>query len=373
MRKIFLLTGLLFSFSILFAQEPVDAVRFSWLTPQGTARTQALGGAIIGLGGDITALNANPAGLGLYKTSELVLTPGYTFNNTKSSYRGSSATDSKSSFNYGPVGVIWGMPSRSADSKWKNVSIGLSLSKMADFNSKVYVDGNNNQSSFSEKYLDQLISGNVTNPDDAATNYPYGASLGINTYLIDPTYDANDNLTGYASNSSVATGVKQQQNIDSKGSIADFSMGVGGNYKDVFYVGGSININTLKYTRNSSFREADATSDGNNDFNYFVADDYLSTDGVGITIKVGVIFKPVDALRVGINFHSPSWYTFNDTYNSALTTDTEGYAGVRSQSSLDLNDGYSGEYSYGYNSPMRVGAGLAYIFGTQEDVSSQKG
>lgn len=373
MRKTFLSTGLLFSFSVLFAQEPLDAIRYSWLTPQGTARTQAIGGAIIGLGGDITALNVNPAGLGLYKTNELVLTPGYSFNNSKTTYRGSSATDSKSSFNYGPIGVMWGIPSRNANSKWKNVSIGLSLSKVANFNSKVAVDGNNNQSSFSEKYLDQLIRGNATDPNSAALDYPYGASLGINTFLIDPTYDSNDNLTGYASNSTVATGIRQQQTIDSKGGISDFSVGVGSNYGDVFYFGGSVNINTLKYTRNSSFRETDITGDGNNDFNYFVAGDYLSTEGVGITIKAGVIFKPVDALRIGINFHSPSWYTFNDTYTSALTTDTEGYAGVRTQSSLDLNEGYSGEYSYQYSSPMRIGAGFAYIFGTQQDVSSQKG
>src|SRR3546814_2593758 len=59
----------------------------------------------------------------------------------------------------------------------------------------------------------------------------------------------------------------------------------------VFIFGGSININTLKYIRNSSFRETDATSDANNDFNYFVADDYLRTDGTGVSINLGIIFK----------------------------------------------------------------------------------
>jgi len=373
MRKAFITTGLIFSVSVLFAQEPLDAIRYSWLTPQGTARAQAIGGAVSALGGDITALYTNPAGLGLYKTSELVLTPGFTFSNDKASYRGSTATDSKSSFNYGPMGVVWGIPSYKAGSKWKNVSIGLAISKTANFNNNTYVSGENNQSSYSEKYLDQLISGNATNPDDAALDYPYGASLGLNTYLLDPTYDSDNNLTGYASNASVATGLKQQQIINTKGGVSEFSIGVGANYNDVFYFGGSININTLKYIRNSSFRETDATNNADNDFNYFVADDYLRTDGTGASINIGIIIKPVDALRVGLNFHSPSWYSFKDTYYSSLTTDTENYEGEKSQSSLDLNDGYSGEYTYRYKTPMRLGAGLAYVFGSQADVSSQKG
>ena len=373
MRKVFITAGLIFSVSVLFAQEPLDAVRYSWLTPQGTARAQSIGGAVSALGGDISALYTNPAGLGLYKTSELVLTPGFTFSNDKASYRGSTATDSKSSFNYGPMGVVWGIPSYKAGSKWKNVSIGLAISKTANFNNNVYVSGENNESSYSEKYLDQLISGNATNPDDAALDYPFVASLGFNTYLLDPTFDGDNNLTGYASNASVATGLKQQQIINTKGGVSEFSIGVGGNYNDVFYIGGSININTLKYVRNSSFRETDATNNTDNDFNYFVADDYLRTDGTGASINIGIIVKPVEALRVGLNFHSPSWYSFKDTYYSSLTADTEGYEGVKSQSSLDLNDGYSGEYTYRYKTPMRVGAGLAYIFGTQADVSSQKG
>ena len=373
MRKAFITTGLIFSVSVLFAQEPLDAIRYSWLTPQGTARAQAIGGAVSALGGDITALYTNPAGLGLYKTSELVLTPGFTFSNDKASYRGSTATDSKSSFNYGPMGVVWGIPSYKAGSKWKNVSIGLAISKIANFNNNTYVSGENNQSSYSEKYLDQLISGNATNPDDAALDYPYGASLGLNTYLLDPTYDSDNNLTGYASNASVATGLKQQQIINTKGGVSEFSIGVGANYNDVLYFGGSININTLKYIRNSSFRETDATNNADNDFNYFVADDYLRTDGTGASINIGIIIKPVDALRVGLNFHSPSWYSFKDTYYSSLTTDTENYEGEKSQSSLDLNDGYSGEYTYRYKTPMRLGAGLAYVFGSQADVSSQKG
>ncbi len=179
-------TGLALSISILYAQEPLDAIRYSWMTSQGTARAQSIGGATTALGGDITSLYSNPAGLGFYKTGEIVLTPGFNFISNKSSYRGGSASDNKNGFTYGPIGLVYGIPSRTG-SKWKNTTLGVGINRSADFNNRIYVDGNNNQSSFSEKYLDQLFNGNATNPDNAAVDYPYGASLGVK-YLSDRSF-----------------------------------------------------------------------------------------------------------------------------------------------------------------------------------------
>lgn len=372
MRVIVTLGFILFS-SVLFAQEPADAIRYAWLTPQGTARAQSIGGAVTALGGDITALYTNPAGLGMYKTSEFVLSPGFSFFNNKTAYRGGSATDSKSSFNYGPIGVVWGVPSV-RNSAWKNVSVGIALSKTANFNNRVKLEGSNNQSSFSEKYLEQLYNnGNPVDLVSAENDFPSTSSLAYWTYLVDTVSDNNGNITGYFSNASVTTGLNQRQTIATSGGISDFSIGLGANYNDVFYIGGSLNINTLTYTRTSTFRESDATNDHDNYFNYFEAEEYLRTNGVGASVKLGIILKPVDALRVGINFHSPSWYSFKDTYTGSLTADTEGYAGVQSKESTELTDGYPGEYNYRYRTPMRVGAGLAYLFGAQGDVKAQKG
>lgn len=360
------------SSSFLFAQDPADAIRFSWLTSQGTARAQSLGGATTALGGDITALYSNPAGLGFYKTSELVLTPGFHAMDNNSTYRGNTSNDFKNGFTYGPIGLVYAMPNYN-NSKWKNTTLGVSISRAANFNNNIYTSGSNNQSSYSEKYLDQLIRNNATNLDDAVWDYPYGASLGLNTYLIDPTFDNDNQLDGYISNASVGTGLNQRHIVDTRGGISDFSIGVGTNYNDIFYFGGSININRLTFTRTSTFTEEDATNNTNNDFNYFTAVDYLNTNGAGASVKLGIMAKPTEALRVGVSFHSPSWYSFKDTYTAELTTDTEGYEGVKRQSSLDLNEGYAGEFDYRYRSPMKFGVGAAYFFGANEDVTSQKG
>ena len=73
MKSILLLTAV-FCFSISsFAQVPEDALKYSLYGPTGTARTQAIGGAIGALGADISANYVNPAGLAFYKTNDFVL------------------------------------------------------------------------------------------------------------------------------------------------------------------------------------------------------------------------------------------------------------------------------------------------------------
>src|SRR5690349_1376230 len=101
------------------AQLPEDAIRMSWVTPSGSARNQAIGGAMGSLGGEITTIFVNPAGLGLYKTNEIVLTPGISFLGNKGAYRGTDAkSDLFTRFNFGTSGIVWGFSD--TYSKWKS-------------------------------------------------------------------------------------------------------------------------------------------------------------------------------------------------------------------------------------------------------------
>ncbi len=93
MHKYFVAIGLLLCIRST-AQLPEDALRASWTTPSGTAREQAIGGAMGSIGGDISAAFVNPAGLGLYKTNEVVISPGWRLYSNKGSYLGSSQTAS---------------------------------------------------------------------------------------------------------------------------------------------------------------------------------------------------------------------------------------------------------------------------------------
>ena len=61
------------------AQGPIEAYRFGLKGLHGTARAQALGGAVGALGADPTAVYVNPAGLGLYSRSTISISadPGW--------------------------------------------------------------------------------------------------------------------------------------------------------------------------------------------------------------------------------------------------------------------------------------------------------
>ena len=62
---------------------------------QGTARSGGMGNAFGALGGDFTSVSINPAGLGVYRSGELSITPTFGQTKIESSYLGSTVTDSK--------------------------------------------------------------------------------------------------------------------------------------------------------------------------------------------------------------------------------------------------------------------------------------
>lgn len=115
--KKYLLLILLYPVAATYAQAPEDAIRYSWYPQNGTARNLAIGGAMGSLGGDITATYVNPAGLGFYKTREVVLTPGIFLNNLKATFRENSSTEKNNAFSFGPSGIIIGSVDRNQPKK----------------------------------------------------------------------------------------------------------------------------------------------------------------------------------------------------------------------------------------------------------------
>jgi long-subunit fatty acid transport protein len=372
MRKLFLVAAILFTGTAI-AQEPADALRYSMMGYGGSARTRAIGGAVVSLGGDITAAAVNPAGLAFFKTSEFVFTPTLGLNNTKINYLGNDSRDKKTAFDISNFGFI--LPKEgSVNGNWRNFTVGLGMNRRANFNNQTSLLGINNESSYSEKYLEELINKNVTNPNDAANNFPYGASLALNTYLIDTISGPNGTIAGYRSLATPQSGVIQQQNIVTRGGINDYFIAASGNFMDRLFVGGGITFSQLKFDRTSTYRETDATKKANN-FNYFETQETLLTEGIGVGINLGIIVRPVDQIRIGAAFHSPVFYNLEDLYTTKITTDVEGYQGqnVLSQSSRDFNNGEAGEFQYDYTNPMRFMFGISYIFQEVEDVKQQRG
>jgi hypothetical protein len=331
----------------------------------------AIGGALTALGGDLSSVLVNPAGLGMFKTSEIVLSPGFMFNNNKSTYLGTTEKESKSAFNLGTSGMILAFPeNREREGSW---TLGVSVGRTANFNNRVVSNGLNNISSFSEQYLEELVADNVIDPNVAARDYPYGSSLAINTFLVEPDLDANGDALGYYSLATPQTGVMQNTETVTSGGIT--TLGIGGSLNSNFImIGGSLNLDFLNYERNATYIESDNTSDGNNNFKSFTVNDYLRTEGEGVNFKVGLIVKPIEQLRIGLAFHTPTWYNMTDIYSTRITTDLEGYAdpGTLTQSSEDLVGG-PGNFQYDFANPWRWSAGVAYVIREVKDVAKQKG
>ncbi len=362
--------------SAAYAQEPSDALRYSFLTQGGgTARNQAIGGAGGSLGGEFSSLFINPAGLGFYKTGDFVLTPGFSMKNNKSDYLGTSAGATKNNFNPGASGFVFATPNYGKSAR--NYTIAIGVSKAADFNNYIYYKGLNKTSSYSEKFLEELIDNNVTNPDSAARYYPYGTSEAYNTYLINPVLNPDNTVSGYSSLANPAFGLTQENTIITSGGITDLAIGGAVNLLDKWYIGGTLTLPFLNYHRETIYRETDASGITNNNFNFFEVDDFLHTKGVGINAKFGVIYKPQESVRIGFAIHTPTFYQLTDTYTTKVTTDLEGYGGpgIKFQSSTDLasTNNLPGQSKYNLTTPWRAILSGTYVFGDVMNVASQHG
>jgi len=353
----------------VYAQEPADALRYSWTTPGGTARQQAIGGAMGSLGGDISATFVNPAGLAFYKTGDLVFSPRFLFGQNKATYLNRTEKDNVSKFSWGTTGFVTGSGNNRSG---RNVAISFAYNRSADFNSNILYRGQNNQNSISQRYLEELENAGVKD-STAAFNFPFGASLAINTYWIDPVKNADGQVVGFKTNSPIATGLLQQNQITNRGGVDEFALGVGTNISDKFMLGGTIGVPVLHYSKTATFTEADATENTANNFDFASIDENLSTKGVGINAKAGFIFKAAEYLRLGLAFHSPTVYALKDLYDVTITTNAESSDGVLSDYSTDYTNGQPSEFSYLLVTPYRAIASASYVLRQTADISQQKG
>jgi hypothetical protein len=322
----FILTLILITSAKLFAQIPEDAIKYSYFPQNGTARSLAIGGAMGSLGGDITAAYVNPAGLGNYKTGEFVFTPGFYFNNNKANYRDSRFKNSKSNFMLGPIGLVFG--STSFYKPKVSNAFSVSVMQTASFNNSIQYKGYNNYSSYSEQWAEE-ISRSGQNFDQIlnGSQYAYGAAPAVYTYLVD-TFPSDGGYVVKAMPEFALAGgnaLYQEKTINTSGGIYEIALGFATNHNDKLLFGGTIGIPILNYKNTTTFRESD-TSSALNNFDYFSYTDNFKTNGAGINVKLGLIFKPVEHIRLGVAVHTPTYmFSMKDKRNTSLETNTENY------------------------------------------------
>jgi hypothetical protein len=374
MKKI-CITVLLFATLKLSAQLPEDALRASWSTPSGTARQQAIGGAMGSLGGEISSTFVNPAGLGFYKTGEIVLSPGFRFLTDKNNYRGTDGSgNTVTNFNMGTSGIVLTGPISARTNNL--ISLSIAVNRTANFNSDVLYKGRNDFSSYAEQYAIEFANSGLSINDALGTpQLSYGTRMALYTYLIDT---ATVNGSAQVIAQPLKAGLLNQQNqFHSRGGITEIAIGVGGSLADKLYIGGTLGIPVVNYQRNSTFTETDATGNTNNDFASSVYTENYKTSGAGVNLKLGMIYKVSDQFRFGLAVHTPSVLVLKDEIHSQMVTNTEAYAGTITMSSDSLDyytQSSANQVSYVLTTPWKFILSGSYLFGGGiEDVTKQKG
>jgi len=359
----------------------------SWNVPSGSARSMAIGGAMGSLGGEITNLWVNPAGLAFYKTSELVLSPGLTLASAKGNFRGTDVkSDNLTRFNLGASGLVFGYSD--PYSRWSSKAFSIGVNRVANFAGSTYYKGTNDYSSFTEplanEFYNYYMDAKAKNPgrynsqiindaiDDSRVSLL--TRMALYTYLVD--VDSTASGSTVFSRAEDLGIVNQEKKVTTKGGITEIALGFASNMDDKLFVGMSVGVPIVNYVRHSTFTESDPTS-ALNDFSYSRYEEEYTSKGVGFNAKLGLIFKPVERLRLGVAVHTPSLYALKEKTSSKMVTDLETSFDpnwpVDSVKSSALLSGGDPNYKYDMVSPWKFMLSGSYVLNEVEDIGAQHG
>jgi len=330
-----------------FAQNEIDALRYGQVTTGATALSLSLGGAGGSMGGDFSSLSINPAGIGVYRTSEIMFTPTLRFNGNKGTYLGTDNTDDNTKFNVSNFGIVFAKSAAGREygrSDWKSFSLAIGYNRVADFNDRVTYTGRNNESSIAEIFAADARSNGVSDQ-----NVPPLGFLGYQGFVIDDNYNS---IVPYTD------GLQQTKTIRSNGGIGEWVFSVGGNYREKLLLGATLGLQSYKYERDINFLEEDISGKTNNHFDYISYNEYLSTTGFGVNLKLGAIYVVNDMLKIGLAAHTPTWASFTDMGDYNIETNTETYkADIGYQDTNPetfAQPEYTSQFNYNLRTPWRA-------------------
>lgn len=352
------------------AQTFTDALNYSQTYNGGTARFTSMGGAFGALGGDFSSICVNPAGLGVYRTSEFTFTPSFKKRSVNSDYNGFSGNDSRNRLGIDNIGFIFSYkPNGDKEAGLVNLNFAFGYNRTNDYSTNAYASGPNASNSIMDFF--EISPGTIdgswleipADPNDVYDPFAelgshfWPAILAYNTYLIDPLAGG-----GFIRALNENDGVYQRNNTNTNGYSGEYLFSAGANISNKLFLGASLTVHSMNYTYSSSYYEdAFETNDtidiGGGLGDRFNALDYFQnyeTRGKGYSMKIGGIFKPLGGLRIGLSLHTPIYYNLEDTYSYTLKSYMR--SGNYSQSSPN------GRIEYQLETPLKVIASIAYTY-----------
>ena len=330
MKKILTLISAIAIANISFAQIAGDAFALSHNFPTGTARFNGMGGSMGAIGGDASSMWTNPAGLGFYRGTEFTITPSLQFNKAKTSF-GTGRSENKTVFDAGSMGIVGAMDMDNGGSGLKFLTLGLGYNRIANYGKNTVFAGSNMNSSILDMWAgtaSNWVNANPSLHDPGIPGYyfpdelrPGDEGLAYDQYLIDLDNDDDnpvfpDYPAGYYSVQELyGHGHNMIRRKEQKGYIDEWNLSMGGNINHQFYFGLSIGIQDIDYKEWISHYETGASG---SDLNYFEYMQDLRISGYGANIKLGAIYRPIDEIRIGAAYHSPTWMNLTNEYQPGL-------------------------------------------------------
>lgn len=328
---------------VVSSQTEVDALRYSRLMHGGTARSMAMGGAFSSLGADFSTLSMNPAGIAMYKKSEMMFSPIVGNTISEATYLGTFKDDFRYNFNFSNMGVVFAgnVNQKSEKPDWKGFQFGFGVNRLQSFKSRSNIQGFNDKNTILDTYVARANGVNFNNLD------AFGTKLAFFTYLIDTVGGANQYTQAHFG------GATQRKSISTNGGINEMVMSFGANYDDRFYFGATLGFPFVNYEELSTYAEID-TEDKLPNFNSLTIKEDLRTYGTGFNMKVGIIFRATDWLRISGAAHTPSFYSLTDEYSTVMESKLESVGNFSEKSPLGKN-------SYTLMTPGKVLGGIGIV------------
>ena len=385
-RTALILISALCSFAAA-AQTAADAYTFSKSDYEGSARTVAMGNAFTALGGDLGAININPAGLAVARYGQVAITPGISLavnNASGTAINGrldyfSNSTDSKwAKFGIPNCGVSLNFDTHRS-SGLKGVTVGFAMNRTENFLDNASASGPNGSTSFMGQLAASAngIHYSKLSSDDAWDNQNWKHVIGWKSGMIS-TFDNFDDE--YIGNSEIYTkdadgniSIQQAGPLNQvykrvvSGYKEDYAINLSFNISDVFYIGANLGITSLNYIYDDYFSESainpdlfvlDFGSEGSTKFNSMKYKYAYTATGSGVFGKFGFIYSPKSiGLRLGAAIQTPTVLHINEvwqSYGETSYSDSKFNAYAKSP---------EGQYDYNLVSPMSFNLGAAWTLG----------
>lgn len=369
MKKIFylLITGLLST--CFYAQETTveDALRLAIENTTGTARFRSMSGAFGAVGGDLSAINQNPAGSIFFANNYATGTLSNYYSYNSSLYFGTKSTQSDNSLDINQVGVVFVFNNEDEKADWKKMALAINYENNNNYSNSIFSRGTNPYNSIGN-YFTNMAQGI---PLEYLTNYDYGslyfneqqAYLGYDTYIFEAINPNDNNNVDYYTNIPTGGNYYQENLVYTTGYNSKVALNFSTLYKNKLSLGANLNFHFMNIEKIFSVKESNDNPiyDTGSTIQSITFENDLITSGGGFSFNLGAIYKPTENVRLGLAYESPTWFRLTDQLTQGVTT--------RSINNPDNNSNPSSYQNtivyepYFIQTPSKITGSLALIFG----------